>query len=205
MTKLPTVDIKGKEYVLVKDRILEFNDKYKQGSITTELVSPIESKLIVIKATVTPEPGRTFTGYSQAVIGDGYINKTSALENAETSAVGRALAMMGIGVIDSVASVDEINKAEGSSKTTYNAPNNPVVEGKITDKQVALIRKLCRERGIKMTPGQDKKLEGLSQQEASQKIEQLLAQGVSNSNDKAKDAAERDIVGDDDIPVIEQE
>jgi transcriptional regulator NrdR family protein len=42
------------------------------------------------------------------------VNKTAALENAETSAVGRALAMMGIGVIESIASVDEINKAHGS-------------------------------------------------------------------------------------------
>lgn len=103
------IDIKGKKYVLVSDRILHFNEHYK-GSITTELVTPPESKLIIIKATVT-EGERTFTGYSQAIVGDGYINKTSALENAETSAVGRALAMMGIGVIDSVASVDEMRKA----------------------------------------------------------------------------------------------
>ena len=106
------VDIKGKEYVLVKDRVLYFNNHYPEGSITTELVSAPESDHIVMKATVTPDGRRTFTGYSQATKGDGYINKTAALENAETSAVGRALAMMGIGVIDSIASVDEINKAE---------------------------------------------------------------------------------------------
>lgn len=126
MKKLPTVDIKGKEYVLVKDRILAFNEAYPQGSITTDLISKPEDDKIVIKATVKPSEGRLFTGYSQATVGDGYINKTAALENAETSAVGRALAMMGIGVIDSVASVDEMNKAKGTigKKAPYKAPVN---------------------------------------------------------------------------------
>jgi hypothetical protein len=109
------VDIKGKKYVLVSDRILYFNEHYPNGSINTELISQPEAKNIIVKATVYPNPQestvRAFTGHSQATIGDGYINKTSALENAETSAVGRALAMMGIGVIDSIASVDEMKKA----------------------------------------------------------------------------------------------
>lgn len=112
------IDIKGKKYVLVADRVVAFNEDFPQGSITCELLSPYDSDLIVIKATVRPsqDATRVFTGHSQAKVGDGYINKTSALENAETSAVGRALALMGIGVIDSIASVDEINK------TTYYKP-----------------------------------------------------------------------------------
>lgn len=123
--KLPSIKIQGKEYVLVSDRVLEFNRLYPEGSITTELVSELESPNIVIKATILPNDrilsqgddvfiNRRFTAYSQAVRGEGFINKTSALENAETSAVGRALAFMGIGVIDSVASVDEINKANST-------------------------------------------------------------------------------------------
>ena len=112
------IKISGKDYVLVSDRIIYFNENYPNGSIETKLVSPVESDIVVVKATVCPDNShptmRVFTGYSQAVKGAGFINKTAALENAETSAVGRALAMMGIGVIDSVASVDEINKAEGT-------------------------------------------------------------------------------------------
>lgn len=104
------IDIHGKEYILVKDRVLFFNDKYPKGSIVTELLSQLDSKQVVVKATVEVD-GRKYTGHSQAVVGEGHINKTAALENAETSAVGRALAMMGIGVIDSIASVDEIKKA----------------------------------------------------------------------------------------------
>ena len=120
MTKLPTVDIKGKDYVLVKDRIIAFNEMYPNGGIVTELLSEPANERIVIKATVYPEgTGRSFVGHSQAVIGEGYINKTAALENAETSAVGRALAMMGIGVVDSIASADEVKKATQSSDVAF--------------------------------------------------------------------------------------
>ena len=118
------VDIKGKKYVLVSDRVLHFNEKYPKGSITTELLSEPSADRVVVKATVVPEEGRVFTGLAQEVVGQGFINKTSAMENAETSAVGRALAMMGIGVIDSIASVDEINKAKTS-------PQNKMPERKL--------------------------------------------------------------------------
>lgn len=117
--KNKAVKIKGKDYVLVSDRILFFNQEYENGCITTELVSDPTSDTIIIQAFVRPDASndRVFTWYAQEVIGDWFINKTSALENAETSAVGRALAMMWIGVIDSVASVDEINKAKNREKT----------------------------------------------------------------------------------------
>lgn len=127
------ISIKGKDYVLVSDRVLYFNEKYPNGSITTSLVTDAESDLIVIKAFVYPDVAvseRCFTGYSQAIKGDGFINKTAALENAETSAVGRALGMMGIGVIESIASGDEINKAQGSEGKRKGA----------TDKQIEWMR-----------------------------------------------------------------
>lgn len=125
------VSIKGKQYVLVSDRVLYFNENYPTGSIETKLLSEPDAVRVVVRATVTIPIAvegkevvadrfvmdvsgrgyRSFTGHSQAVIGEGMVNKTAALENAETSAVGRALAMMGIGVIESIASVDEIRKA----------------------------------------------------------------------------------------------
>lgn len=120
------IDIKGNQYVLVSDRILYFNEEYKNGAIKTALVSKANADMVVVKAQVIPNlenPDRYFTGYSQAKWGEGMVNKTSALENAETSAVGRALAMMGIGVIDSVASVDEMQKA-GVSTNTQKTPQN---------------------------------------------------------------------------------
>jgi hypothetical protein len=133
------IDIKGKKYVLVADRILYFNEEYPNGRIKTYLKSKPDAERVIIKAIVIPDvenPKRCFTGHSQALWGDGYINKTSAVENCETSAIGRALAMMGIGVIDSLASVDEINKAEIQSKMT------------MSPRQVQEISDLLEEKGI---------------------------------------------------------
>jgi len=113
------IDIKGKQYVLVSDRVIYFNENYPNGSINTELVSDPKDERVVIKATVIPDcdkPERKFSDYSQALWGDGYINKTSAIENCSTSAVGRCLGYMNIGVIDSIASKDEIDKAEIQSR-----------------------------------------------------------------------------------------
>ena len=111
---LPTIDIKWKKYVLVKDRIAYFNDNYPNGSIVTQRIMVDEPNVEVFKATVTPDcdkPNRYFTAYSQAKRWEGFINKTSALENAETSAIWRALAFMGIGITDWIASAEEITKA----------------------------------------------------------------------------------------------
>ncbi len=134
--KEKAVDIKGKKYVLVSDRVVYFNENYPNGCIKAELVTAPHDEEIVMKAIVIPDittPERFFTGYSQAIKGNGYINKTSALENAETSAVGRALAMLGIGVIESIASVDEIHKAKQTETAqvekkvypTYNKASAP--------------------------------------------------------------------------------
>ena len=117
------IEFKGNDYILVKDRLQFFNEKYENGSIRTEIALS-DGKRVEVKAVVIPDVknlDRTFVGHSQAVVGEGYINKTSALENAETSAVGRALAFMGIGIIDSVASADEMEKA--GVKKTHGVPN----------------------------------------------------------------------------------
>ena len=147
------VNIQGKSYVLVSDRVLYFNEQYEKGSIKTELLTDPGNDLIVIKATVWPEANdenRYFTGYSQEKVGDGFINKTSALENAETSAVGRALAMMGIGVIESIASADEINKAQ----------NQSAQQPRATEKQVNTIYDtVARITGMDNKEGMDKWLE----------------------------------------------
>lgn len=118
--KEKAVSIKGKDYVLVKDRILYFNETYPNGSIET--IRESEWDMEVVKAIVCPDcdkPWRVFTGYSQAKWGEWLVNKMAALENAETSAVWRALAMMWIGVIDSIASADEMNKAGANWKDKF--------------------------------------------------------------------------------------
>lgn len=134
------IDIKGKAYVLIPDRVMYFNEHYPDGCIYTDYT--LDDSTYHFRATVLPDvktPDRKFTGHSQATIGAGFINKTAAMENAETSAVGRALGFMGIGVIDAIASVDEINKAQGSTE-------QPKVKREVkfaTDKQIDYLRQIA--------------------------------------------------------------
>ncbi len=107
MTK--TISIKGKLYVPVSERVKEFHATLKSGgSITTEVVSNTD-KMVVVKATVTIGEVE-YTGHSQAIWGEGMMGKV-ALEVAETSAVGRALGFAGFGIVDGIASADEITKS----------------------------------------------------------------------------------------------
>lgn len=197
------IDFKGKKYVLVSDRVIYFNEKYPEGSITTELISQPDANTVVIKATIKPNDKQIFTGYSQATWGDGFVNKTSALENAETSAVGRALAFMGIGVLDSIASLDEINKAEiapqssfrpkmaqynqQDTKTPPSAPQQATAQSSkpplmnagnlATPKQIFTIKQMYLER--MGTPWQEKRL---SKIEASEIIDELYKTPFKGKN-----------------------
>lgn len=124
--KEKAVPLKGKNYVQVVDRIRFFNENFPKGSIETEIVHySTDAKgflTYVVKATVMTGEGQTFVGHSQATMGGSGANKEAALENAETSAVGRALGMMCIGVIDSVASLNEMKKAsvDGTEQVSIN-------------------------------------------------------------------------------------
>lgn len=110
MTNKGIVNIHGKDYVTVARRVeLAHEANEKTFTITTELV---QQDPVLIKATVITPKG-TFTGYS-ASYGDPKkpIEKQSPFEVAETSAVGRALGFAGYGVVEGLASADEMRKAE---------------------------------------------------------------------------------------------
>lgn len=109
--KAKAIQFKGSQYVQVKDRIMWLDENHQgEYSIDTEYQFLDSLGAWVVKATLSIKDQK-FTGHGQEIEGSSFINKTSALENAETSAVGRACAMAGIGVIDSIASNDEITKA----------------------------------------------------------------------------------------------
>ena len=111
---LQTMDIKGKKYIPVNERVKAFRMLYPDGTIETELVKYDDANIIV-KATVsvnTDNGGFRATGYAKEVEGSSNINRTSALENAETSAVGRALGFLGIGIDTSIASYEEVTNAQ---------------------------------------------------------------------------------------------
>ena len=104
-----TVKIHGKEYKTVALRIQEFREKHPDFTIQTELVEA-NDMLVIVKATIACAGQVIATGYAEEVRTASKINRTSALENAETSAVGRALAFFGLGGSE-IASADEVANA----------------------------------------------------------------------------------------------
>lgn len=120
-----TTDIKGKAYAEVNERVKGFRRLFPNGSISTQLISIDESdngKVCVFLATVADENGKTLaTGTAYEKENSTYINKTSYIENCETSAVGRALGFLGIGIDTSIASSEEVQNAIANQTTPQDA------------------------------------------------------------------------------------
>lgn len=113
---MKTINIKGKDYVPVHERIKHFrkSDDYKDWSIITEIVN-MDAELAVVKAIILDNNGtKRATGHAYELQTDktSFVNKTSYLENCETSAIGRALACLGIGIENSYASANEVQSAQ---------------------------------------------------------------------------------------------
>ena len=107
---MKTVNIKGKEYVEVHERIAYLRKNYADAQLITELIS-IDNGVCVMKATLMLNDKIVSTGHAYEKEDSTYINKTSYIENCETSAVGRCLGNFGIGINSSVASADEVVNA----------------------------------------------------------------------------------------------
>ena len=114
-SELKTTDIKGKEYAAVAERIRAFRKLCPDGQIVTEFIR-LDDGFAVCRAAVSifDEEGRqnvigTGTAYERE--GSTNINRTSYIENCETSAVGRALGMAGFGLLGDVATADEVYRA----------------------------------------------------------------------------------------------
>lgn len=98
----------SKEYNTVDQRISGFRELFPEGSIVTEIVSH-DNGVVLMKATAYDELGRILaTGHALEKESASYINQTSYIENCETSAIGRCLGIIGIGLTDAVASAEEI-------------------------------------------------------------------------------------------------
>ena len=110
MTKLKTINIKGKEYVEVNERLKYFRENHPEHSLVTEIIQCTEEHC-VIKATIVYGGVPIATGHAHEVRSASFINKTSFVEVCETSAWGRALANFGIGIDSQVASAHEVANA----------------------------------------------------------------------------------------------
>ena len=129
-----TTDIKGKAYSEVPQRIKAFRMVYPEGFIISDMVSN-ENGICIFKTSVGyySDDGTMVilgTGTAYEKEGSTFINQTSYIENAETSAVGRALGMAGFGISTSVASAEEVQNAMANQEN---------VTRKATPKQVEFL------------------------------------------------------------------
>ena len=165
---MKTIKIKGKDYVEVNERIKHFRKNYSGFSLSSRIIE-IDADTCIIKAEIRNESGDVVaTGHAHEEKSASHINKTSYVENCETSAIGRALAMMGIGIDTSIASanevVDAIAKQEASPSKTASSAKDPELMSKCisyikssTDKHKALDIVMSK-HGDSLT---DKQVEGI--------------------------------------------
>ena len=133
------VDIKGKAYTTVATRVEIFRKFFGfDYSINTELLVD-DGKRILMKATISNKEGNVVgVGHAEEIRGSGYfpigdkrnINTTSALENCETSCIGRALSSLSLHGGE-YASINEIEIAKGKEKKLDKKPTTKYQEDRL--------------------------------------------------------------------------
>ena len=108
---MKSINIKGRPYVMVNERLIEFRKENPDWSLESEIIM-LDNESVTIKAIIKDEQGRVrATGLANEEKASSIINKTSYIENAETSAWGRALGNLGYGIENSIASAEEVEMA----------------------------------------------------------------------------------------------
>ena len=178
---LQSLDIKGKDYTPVNERIKAFRFIYPKGQILTEIIG-LADGICTIKASVFDEEGKLLaTGHAQEKETSSFINKTSYIENCETSAVGRALGNAGIGLDNGFASYEEVANAKKQQEDVKNDG-----EVKISNDQWKTLNKFYSKDDIKamyaelgITNGKD-----IPMDYAVKKIEEYWAKSKKELPDK---------------------
>lgn len=164
--EIKAIDIKGKEYVEVNQRIKAFRMVYPMGTIETEMISN-ENGVCIFRATISDDECHVLaTGTAYEKEDSTFINKTSYIENCETSAVGRALGMCGFGIDTSIASAEEVKNAIANQDQDVK---------KASPKQVEILSKIYKGKNREklLQANNIEKLEDMSMQKASDLISSI--------------------------------
>lgn len=151
-----TTNIKGKQYVEVNERVKAFRvlSEYAGYSLQTELLH-LDPDSCVVRATITNADGQVIAqGMAQEDKSSSMINKTSYVENCETSAVGRALGFLGIGIETSIATADEVDMAIKKQGAPAPAPA-PQAQSYSTDETNVFQQAVAYMKGAKDKPSSE--------------------------------------------------
>ena len=163
-------------YETVAERLARWLDMEHNGQprVITHLVSNPGDDICVFRAELWVDGTLISTGWAEEVRGQGNVNKTSHLENCESSALGRALANAGLAGSDPARRPSR----EEMSKVQRGAPigsDTRPLQGKATDKQIGLLRSLYNGAG-RLLPAN---VNELSKAEASRLIEDMKGRPTS--------------------------
>jgi hypothetical protein len=190
---IKTTNIRGKEYAEVNQRIRAFRMLYPEGSITTEIIS-LENGICVMKASVINEKGEVLgTGHAFEKESASFINKTSYIENCETSAVGRALGMCGIGIDMSIASYEEVANAMAQQEAPQKT-QKPIEKAQASKKQEFI----CKNCGQPVTDAEGHSAESIVANTKKQ-FNMILCMNCAHEVKKYKDSLSKQ-----EEPVAEQ-
>ena len=128
----------GKVYTQVVHRMEAFRTVFGGDLGVDTDIFVDDGQRVVIKATITDSDGRVIgSGMAEEIRGQGHVNKTSALENCETSAIGRALASLGLagGEYASMNGIDAVGRKEAAQRSNQTGapPSVPSPEGVTPD------------------------------------------------------------------------
>ena len=156
------------DYEPVASRLDRFLKAHPDARVITDLVHYL-SDIAVFKAELWLDGEIIATGWAEEIRGQGNVNKTSHLENCETGAVGRALANAGLSGSDftkrpSREEMGKVVRMTESGNGTITEPSNLA-----SDKQVNMIRAVCKSMGRTVPSG----IQGWTKREASQFIDTL--------------------------------
>ena len=144
------VNIHGKQYATVAHRLQQFRKEYPKAQIVTKLHSD-DGKKVIMNAFIRIDERILATGWAEEVRGSSNINRTSALENCETSAIGRALAIAGFDTSGSIASAEEVSQAIEQQKQQIALPNTkPLIMTKKQRSTIEAFLDECSDGDLKL-------------------------------------------------------
>ncbi len=181
---LTTADIKGKQYVMVNQRIKAFRKLFPNGRIETKIIEKDDNHVLMEAIAYDDEGHILANGFAEEYKNGSYINKTSYIENCQTSAIGRALGQLALGVDSSMASFEEVTNAINNQGAQPKQTKKTQSKAKPTREQnLKFIASCCMKHDLCKTY-----VQGVLEQHKASTVDQLddktiyeMCCGLSNS------------------------